>query len=63
MNPTEYKAAIKTLGLSQEAAGRWLGISGRQSQSYAIGEYPVPEPVAKLLRLCIRLKLRPEDVR
>lgn len=61
MPPTQYKAAIKTLGLSQEAAGDWLGVSPRTSQNYA-AKGP-PEPVAKLLRLCIKLKLSPEDVK
>ena len=63
MTPTQYKSAIKALGLSQERSGVWLGMSPRMGQSYATGEYPVPEPVAKLLRLCIRLKLKPEDVK
>lgn len=63
MTPTQYKAAIKALGLSQERAGDWLGIGRRTSQGYALGEYPVPEPVAKLLRLCVKLKLNPEDVK
>ena len=63
MTPNQYRAAIAALGLSQEGAGRWLGISPRASQGYALGEYPVPEPTAKLLRLVIRLKLKPEDVR
>ena len=62
MTPLQYKAAIKSLSLSQERAGDWLGIGRRTSQGYALGEYPVPEPVAKLLRLCVRLKLNPEDV-
>jgi hypothetical protein len=61
MPPTQYKAAIKTLGLSQEAAGDWLGVSPRTSQNYA-AKGP-PEPVAKLLRLCLKLKLSPEDVK
>lgn len=63
VTPTNYKAAIKALGLSQERAGDWLGIGRRTSQGYALGEYPVPEPVAKLLRLCVKLKLKPEDVK
>lgn len=62
MTPTQYKTAIKALGLSQERAGDWLGISPRTSQGYALGEYPVPEPVAKLLRLMVKLKLTPDDV-
>jgi hypothetical protein len=63
MTPTQYRIAIKALGLAQEAAGDWLGIGRRTSQGYALGEYPVPEPVAKLLRLCVKMKLKPEDVK
>lgn len=62
MTPNQYKTAIKSLGLSQEKAGDWLGIGRRTSQGYALGEYPVPEPVAKLLRLMVKMKLKPEDV-
>ena len=40
-----------------------VGMSKRMGQSYATGEYPVPEPVAKLLRLCVRLKLNADDVK
>jgi len=61
MSPTQYKAAIKALGLSQEGAGDWLGVSARTGQNYA-AKGP-PEPVAKLLRLCVKLKLKPEDVK
>jgi len=63
MTPSQYRAAIKTLGLSQERAGDWLGIGKRTSQSYALGETRIPEPVAKLLRLTIELKLDPDDIR
>lgn len=63
MTHIQYKAAIKALGLSQERAGDWLGIGRRTSQGYALGEYPVPEPVAKLLRLCVKMNLKPEDVK
>jgi hypothetical protein len=49
VTPTEYKAAIKELGLSQERAGVWLGIGKRTSQGYALGEYPVPEPVGRYI--------------
>jgi hypothetical protein len=62
MTPTQYRAAIKTLGFSQEKAGDWLGIGRRTSQSYALGETRIPEPVAKLLRIMIRLKLNPEEM-
>lgn len=63
MTPTQYRRAIRRLGLSQERAGIWLGISPRASQGYALGEYGVPEPTAKLLRLMLRLGLKPEDVK
>ena len=63
MTPSQYRAAIKTLGLSQERAGDWLGIGRRTSQSYALGETRIPEPVAKLLRLTVELKLDPDDIR
>jgi hypothetical protein len=56
MTPIQYKTAIKVLGLTQHRAGDWLGIGHRTSQGYALGEYPVPEPTAKLLRLCVRLR-------
>jgi len=62
MTPTQYKAALKALELSQQRAGDWLGIGRRTSQGYALGEYPVPEPVAKLLRLMVKLGLKPDDV-
>jgi hypothetical protein len=61
MTAAQYKVAIKALGLSQERAGEWLGVSPRTSQNYA-AKGP-PEPVAKLLRLCIKLKLDPDEVR
>ncbi len=63
MTPAEYKAAIKELGLTQHQAGDWLGIGRRTSQGYALGEYPVPEPTAKLLRLCVANNIQPEDVK
>jgi hypothetical protein len=63
MTPSQYRAAIKALGLSQERAGDWLGIGRRTSQSYALGETRIPEPVAKLLRLTVKLNLDPDDIR
>jgi hypothetical protein len=61
MTAKQYLAAIKKLDLSQLAAGRWLGVSPRTAQNYA-AKGP-PEPVAKLLRLVLRLKLSPDDVK
>jgi hypothetical protein len=63
MTPNQYRTAIAALGLSQERAGVWLGVGKRTSQGWALGEYPVPEPVAMLLRLVTKLKLTPEEVK
>jgi len=35
MNPADYRTALATLGLSQLAAGRWLGVSNKTAQRYA----------------------------
>jgi hypothetical protein len=61
MTPHQYKAAIKALGLSQEAAGLWLGVSKRTGQNYAL--YGPSKTAAKLLRLVVTLKLKPKDVK
>jgi hypothetical protein len=60
MTPNQYRAIIQKWGLSQEATGVWLGVSERTGQNYAA--FGPPEPVAKLLRLMVRLGLKPEDV-
>lgn len=35
MTPDQYRAAISSLGLSQQAAGRWLMVSPKTAQNYA----------------------------
>ena len=60
MTAKQYRAIIEGLGMTQEGAGEWLGVSARTGQNYA-AKGP-PEPVAKLLRLMVRLKLSPDDV-
>jgi transcriptional regulator with XRE-family HTH domain len=57
-----FRAALAKLGLSQAAAAQFLGISIRTAHGYANG-HPIPDATAKLLRLMIRLKLKPADVR
>ena len=53
MTPADYRAALATLGLSQLAAGRWLGVSKRTAQSYAT-EGPSP-PAARAIRTLLML--------
>ncbi len=63
MTSEEYEAAIKALGFRNPSrAALWLGVSAKASQNHANGSFPIPEPTAKLLRLCVRLKLKPEEV-
>ena len=62
MNRVEYRDALEQLGLSQHRAATWLGVAKRTSSSWALGSVRIPEPVAKLLRLVIRLGLKPEEV-
>jgi hypothetical protein len=62
MTPKQYADAIERLGLSQRAAGAFLGVDERQSRRWIAGDSAIPESVAKLLRLMIKLRLRPEDV-
>ena len=61
MTANEYRDAISGLELTQEAAAAFLGVSLRTAHGYA-NEQPVPLYIAKLLRLMIRLKLKPGDV-
>jgi DNA-binding transcriptional regulator YiaG len=63
MTPTQYAAAIKTLGLSQRGAAKVLGVDERTSRKWIAGDSRIPEPVAKLLRLAIRLKLNPNELK
>ncbi len=62
MTPTQYRDAIARLGLSQVAAGNLLCGNPRTSRRWASGESPIPQAVALLLRLMVRLKINPEDV-
>ena len=63
MTPDQYRSAIASLGLSQVKAGDFLGVDPRTSRRWASGEAEMPESAAKLLRLMIRLGLKPDDVR
>ncbi len=62
MTPAQYANAIERLGMSQRAAGAFLGVDERTSRRWISGESAVRESVAKLLRLMIKLKITPEDV-
>ena len=63
MTSEEYRAALDKLGLSIVGSAEYLGVSHRQSQRYANGVSPVADPVAKLLRLTIRIGLTANDLK
>ena len=63
MTAAEYRAALNKLGLSIVSSAEHLGLSHRQSQRYANGSSPVADPVAKLLRLAIRIGLSADDLK
>ena len=62
MTNNQFRAALAALQLTQLEAAEWLGVSLRSVNGYA-ADKPIPEPVAKLLRLVVRLKLDPSEVR
>lgn len=51
MTKDEYNEIVQGLGWSINQSGRELGVSTRQAHRYANGHAPIPEPVARLLRL------------
>lgn len=62
MTKGQFRTAIETLGLTQADAAEFLGVCPRTGQNYALGKSRVPEGFAKLLRLMIKRKIKPEDV-
>lgn len=52
MTPTEYRAALKALNMSQLAAGRWLGVSPKTAQNYA--RFGPSAPAAVAVRYAVR---------
>ena len=63
MTGEELRDVLEYLGLTQDEAARMLGISRRSVISYCTGHHPVPEPIARLLRLIVTRKIYPEDVK
>jgi DNA-binding transcriptional regulator YiaG len=56
MTPDEYREAIESLGLSQIAAARLLGVDARTSRRWASGERDIPPPAVRFLRYLIATK-------
>ncbi len=54
MAADQYRAALATLGLSQQAAGRWLGVSSRTAIRYASEGPSGPAARAVSIALAVR---------
>ena len=52
MTPAEYRDALATLGLSQQAAGRWLMVSPKTAQNYA--KLGPSGPAAVAIRMALK---------
>ena len=52
----QFRTALDRLGLTQEGAAEVLGLGLRSVHGYAHGR-PIPEPVARLLRLLIQREI------
>lgn len=61
MTGKQYRTAIEKLGMGPTAAGKFLGVSPRTAATYA--KDGPPEMAAKLLRLMLRLGLKPDEVK
>lgn len=57
--PEEYLRTVWRLGLTQTAAGRFLGVSERTSRRYVRGEAEVPAAQVLLLRAMLELGATP----
>lgn len=62
MNSKQYRDALDKLGMSQVAAGRLLGVGARTSRRWALDEARIPDPVAILLLLLLKKRIRVRDI-
>jgi len=60
MTADEYRAALDKLGINQQAASRFFGVGARTSRRWVAGEARIPNPVAMLLQLMVKKKLKLE---
>lgn len=63
MTPKQFRSALDKISLSQLGAARFLNEKDRQIRRWIAGDAEIHESAAKLLRLMVRLKLKPEDVK
>jgi DNA-binding transcriptional regulator YiaG len=54
MTPTELRAALTRLGISQAETARVLGVDDRTVRRWAAGDRDIPQPAIRLLWACER---------
>jgi DNA-binding transcriptional regulator YiaG len=58
----QYRRALEELGLSQGAAAKYLGVTARTSQNWALGFSAVHPCAERLLRLLLNGKITLNDL-
>jgi len=61
MTAEEYRGRIQALGLTQNAAARFLGVSPRASRRFADGTQAIPHAIDALLRIMIAYDVSVEE--
>jgi hypothetical protein len=61
ITPARYAWLIERLNLNQSAAGRFLGISDRQSRRFIAGDIRIDPATAMLLEIMVAHNLSPND--
>lgn len=63
MTPDDFRATLRSLGLTQAEASAVLGVSDRAIRAWMTGERTVPIPLAKLMRLIASGVITPDQAR
>lgn len=53
MTADEYREALESLGLTQVAAAKLLGVDDRTSRRWAAGDREIPPPAQRFLRYLV----------
>jgi len=63
LTPHRFRTILTKLKLTQVQAAHVLGVTARTARRYALGETPIPNPVAKLLLLMLQGVIDTKTVR
>ena len=63
MTTKQYRRALEELELSQGAAAKYLGVTARTSQNWALGFSAVHPCAERLLRLLLNGKITLDDLK